>query len=164
VVRSSSDTDGGLESATQRIVSRDSLGGAAKLRTRGEVCYRRLPCCPFSLLWYIHRGDVLVACCNRFLDDSLSIGGTQSFYSQVSDGRWLRHISWQSAHLAACRRPPLAMQHPESWLVAPTRLPETVQALGAGVARTCCCCHYCCQLSHRLARCAALATLLITPT
>jgi len=36
--------DRSLEFTTQRIIHRDSPGGAAKLHTRAEVCYRRLPC------------------------------------------------------------------------------------------------------------------------
>jgi len=45
------DTNTGLAtSATQRIIHRDSPGGAAKLRTRGEVCYRRLACF-FGVAW-----------------------------------------------------------------------------------------------------------------
>jgi len=35
----------GSQSATQLVTYRDSPGGAAKLRTRGEVCYRSLPHC-----------------------------------------------------------------------------------------------------------------------
>jgi len=40
--RSGPNTDPGYESATQRIIHRDSLGGAAELRTRDVVCDRRL--------------------------------------------------------------------------------------------------------------------------